>query len=124
MSLEPILAATLLAEFLFVVFGIVLSIPTLKLAQRQEWWTSSLAVPIALIACTRVGGLILSVPVAVILTILFYVLTALRRRSARWAKVLIRVLCVTFVAWLGVLLVTLPIRIAHEHSSRLIAYNV
>jgi hypothetical protein len=124
MEFEPLFAATLLAEILFVVFGILLGLPAFKMAQRREWWVSAAAAPIVLMVATRAGGLILSAPLAVVLTLLFYALAALRPRSARWAKVLYRVLGATFFVWAGILLVTLPIRIAEEHSTRLIAMNV
>lgn len=66
----------------------------------------------------------LAVPCAVVVTVLFYVISALRDRRRRWASIVHLILGGLIILWTFSQIMHLPIRFYLEHSSARIAGNI
>jgi hypothetical protein len=120
----PLLAATLLAEALFVVFGIAFGLPAWHLAWRRQCLVAAIAAPVAFTIVMRVGGLLFAAPVALVVTAMYYVMFALRGRPQKWAKYLHYAFGGALILWSIAPIIHLPIRIALHQDAVRIAGNV
>lgn len=123
-ELRPLLAATLLAEVLFVIVGILVGFPAFKMARRHHCWIASIAAPVAFVLSMKVGGLLFTLPVAVIVTVLYYILFSLRNRQQKWARILHTVIGVMLIIWAITQIVHLPVRVAQNQEVARIAGNI
>src|SRR5258708_425779 len=111
LSLTSLFAATLLAEALYLIFGILIGLPACMIAWRRQWWISSIAAPIAFVILMRVGGLIIALPCAVVVALLYYAFQALRDQQHRWGRILHAVIGTAVVIWTCAQAIHLPIRV-------------
>lgn len=121
---SPLFAATLLATAFFVILGVSAGIPAFKIARRNGWGIASVAAPIAFIVCMSAGGLILTVPMAIFVTLLFYLFAWLRTDTRKWARPLYLGIGVVVIVWGVYQFALLRFRIANSHAPILIASNV